>query len=503
MNRSRRFFLRHPTYIAFRLLFFSVPLFAWAEEFTSTSFRLLDPVIAPSGFGTSTDYELRGSISEPALGASAIANFRLNPGFLLYPFVSVPVVSAVSGNNKVALSWTEAEGFLGLEPSGYSIGQSLSSGGPYTYAPININITFSNRTGLTNGTTYYFVLVVEDAFGNPVATSSEVSRTPVAPVAVTPSANRITIQSNAEYAITIPSGVNDAKIDVSGITAVSGATTTAVVSGAMNLNAETEIGHVDVDFPEGVSIRGPSGTWDGTINAPQVQSNSSVTPTPDAGKIASVTAAIEIGAGDVPLTFDKAVRILIADQAGAFVGYSRSDIFTPIADICSSDSQEVADALPDGDNCTIDVGSDLVIWTKHFTVFVTYTQESTISDSDADSESGGGKRSGEGGIIGSLLANPTNHISSELDDFSNPHPDAPWGTAQSFFIPSFEPAETIALPNNETPPEKSAAPSRLPTRKESEAPPSYQSELILAILAIISIVFLMQTKKPSSPLDNR
>jgi len=40
-------------------------------------------------------------------------------------------------------------------------------------------VTSSTRTGLTNGTPYYFVVIPKDAFGNRIATSSEVSSTPV------------------------------------------------------------------------------------------------------------------------------------------------------------------------------------------------------------------------------------------------------------------------------------------------------------------------------------
>ncbi|MEK7514216.1 MAG: dockerin type I domain-containing protein, partial [Patescibacteria group bacterium] len=36
----------------------------------------------------------------------------------------------------------------------------------------------STRTGLTNGTLYYFVIVVNDFFGNRIATSTQVSATP-------------------------------------------------------------------------------------------------------------------------------------------------------------------------------------------------------------------------------------------------------------------------------------------------------------------------------------
>ena len=53
--------------------------------------------------------------------------------------------------------------------------------------------------------------------------------------------------------------------------------------------------------------------------------------------------------------------------------------------------------VADGD-CKIDVGSDLVIWTKHFTSFATYTQSSTLSSSS------GGSGGGGPGPIGAIAA---------------------------------------------------------------------------------------------------
>lgn len=132
-------------------------------------------------YSTSTSYQLFGAISQTSIGTSTAESFNLNAGFLYFPFVSTPVVAATAGNGQVSLSWTEATGFLGWTVSGYNVGQSTNSGGPYSYSSSLGNVRSSTRTGLTNGTTYYFIVRVEDAFGNSIATSTEVSATPVAP----------------------------------------------------------------------------------------------------------------------------------------------------------------------------------------------------------------------------------------------------------------------------------------------------------------------------------
>lgn len=116
-----------------------------------------------------------------SIGTSTSLSFGNNAGFLYFPFASSPIVSASAGNGQVTLSWTASQGALGWNVSGYNVGKSTVSGGPYSYSSSLGNITSSTRTGLTNGTTYYFVVRAEDIFGNSVATSSQVYSVPAEP----------------------------------------------------------------------------------------------------------------------------------------------------------------------------------------------------------------------------------------------------------------------------------------------------------------------------------
>ena len=60
------------------------------------------------------------------------------------------------------------------------------------------------------------------------------------------------------------------------------------------------------------------------------------------------------------------MRILLPGQAGKRAGYSRPGTdFTEITSTCAADSQAAGDALATDGECKIDVGGDLVIWTKH------------------------------------------------------------------------------------------------------------------------------------------
>ncbi len=155
--------------------------FVQAQEFTSANYKSNDSAIYSGGYGTSTNFQVFGVLGQISAGTSTSpTSFGNNAGFLFFPFASSPVVSATAGNASVALSWTASTGFVGWTVSTYAVGQATISGGPYAYSSVGA-VTSSNRTGLSNGTTYYFVIVARDTFGNNIATSTQVSATPVAP----------------------------------------------------------------------------------------------------------------------------------------------------------------------------------------------------------------------------------------------------------------------------------------------------------------------------------
>ncbi|OYT42412.1 MAG: hypothetical protein B6U78_01240 [Candidatus Aenigmarchaeota archaeon ex4484_224] len=188
----------------------------------------------------------------------------------------------------------------------------------------------------------------------------------------------IIIPSNNPAAnITVPSNVTNVTLNLAPILSKTSETANATLTGSLSINTSTPIGNVLVQIPSGVTISG-NASWNGTINLPRFKGTipsvplSSLPVSP--GYTPTVTSVIEIGFGDVELVFDKAVRILIPGKAGQRVGYSRGGTFTEITTICYEDSQNAGNGLPVGGDCKIDVGPDLVVWTKHFTEFVTYTE---------------------------------------------------------------------------------------------------------------------------------
>jgi fibronectin type 3 domain-containing protein len=83
-------------------------------------------------------------------------------------------LAATAGNAQVSLSWNASTG-----ATSYNVKRSTTSGGPYTTvaSPTATNYT---DTGLTNGTTYYYVVSAVNSAGES-ANSTEVSATPTAP----------------------------------------------------------------------------------------------------------------------------------------------------------------------------------------------------------------------------------------------------------------------------------------------------------------------------------
>lgn len=147
-----------------------------AEEFTSDSFIVRDPITGEEGGrSTSTNFELFDISSQIQQGESTSTGFLQRAGFLYFPIASIPSATATPGNGEVALTWTASVGIL-ANITNYEVGISTTAGGPYTFESVGDVLAFT-KTGLTNGTTYYFV--IRSLAGTLVlAKSTEVSAAP-------------------------------------------------------------------------------------------------------------------------------------------------------------------------------------------------------------------------------------------------------------------------------------------------------------------------------------
>ncbi|MBR9705967.1 hypothetical protein GOV14_02960 [Candidatus Pacearchaeota archaeon] len=196
-------------------------------------------------------------------------------------------------------------------------------------------------------------------------------------------------QNNNASNITTSLGVENVSLNVSSMVTTSGNISNATLNGTINIISNLSSGLITMLVPEEITISGNS-SWEGIINLPTPKQTTSVTVTPDSGYSATVSKVIEIGPEDIELTFDKAIRILFEGETGKLIGYSREGTFTKILSTCLADNQSVGDALSDGGNCKINVGDDLVIWTKHFTKFAIYTQTIILTSTEPSGSPGGG-----------------------------------------------------------------------------------------------------------------
>jgi hypothetical protein len=131
----------------------------------------------------------------------------------------------------------------------------------------------------------------------------------------------------------------------------------------------------NIVIPASTVVTSSDITWNGIMFAPKV---TTVSLPETSGQSKVLSSAMELGFAGAHLSFDQGVRILMPGQAGKRVGYMvASETFTEITNTCLSDDQAVGNALASNSECKIDVGQNLVIWTKHFTTFATYTQTVT------------------------------------------------------------------------------------------------------------------------------
>ena len=165
----------------------------------------------------------------------------------------------------------------------------------------------------------------------------------------------------ADAAMTIPATAS----------ALGGSTPTMTFGAVPPMAITTSSGIVKVDIPTGLTVTGPAG-WDGIVSLPVPTSTFVITPDP--GHTFTPIEAISIGAGDTHLTLDQPVKLDFVNQAGKQAGWSQAGVFHKITAVCDS---ATAPTLSLGADCKINVGADLIVWTKHFTAFVVYTDTTT------------------------------------------------------------------------------------------------------------------------------
>lgn len=148
-----------------------------------------------------------------------------------------------------------------------------------------------------------------------------------------------------------------------------------------NIIPEMEIhtGNLDVYIQQGAFSTDLPG-WDKSMMAPRVTSFLF-----NDGEDYTTIKAIETGISGSRMTFEKAIKIVLKGEAGNKVGFVEGDgKLKEITNVCESNDQTWANSnLPAGGECKIESGSDMIVWTKHFTKFVTYTKSEPVKESSS------------------------------------------------------------------------------------------------------------------------
>jgi len=98
-------------------------------------------------------------------------------------------LTATAGNAQVSLSWTASAG-----ATTYNVKRATVTGGPYTTIATGVTVTSFTDTGLTNGTTYFYVVSAVNANGESPnsnqASATPQAAAPAAPTGLTASAGK-------------------------------------------------------------------------------------------------------------------------------------------------------------------------------------------------------------------------------------------------------------------------------------------------------------------------
>lgn len=243
-------------------------------------------------------------------------------------------------------------------------------------------------TGLTADTGYSFTAVAKNGDGLLSSTSTAVTlyTAPastaqlVSDAAITFTADQPTAVIDGDegdntaslQTVTIPSTVPDEQQTVLDLGRL-------VSNGAVATNNQITITkdstNDDRDFsvviPAGTTITADDNNWNGQMIMPTVRANT-VVDVPG-GDIGAVQQVVEIGLTGSRLTFDNAVKIVLPGQAGRIPAFQR-DGENAVRIETECDDVDAPTNVVAGGDCFIEFGEDLIIWTRHFTKFFSYTR---------------------------------------------------------------------------------------------------------------------------------
>ena len=250
-----------------------------------------------------------------------------------------------------------------------------------------------NETNLTSGTYSYYY------WTNDTSNNTWTSATSSFTIRALETYEEVINESDFEVPVNVTNVIVDELQNVS-IPSGSTATVTLDLSNTVsngevtldnpvNLKREGSTVNYSVEIPAGTKLNASS-SWDGKLIMPEVDTSVSATEAPS-GKNGTVDLTLKVGSDDVEISFDKPVKILLQGQANKSAAWKRgSSALTEITTTCDSATNPTNINSVNPRICKVNSGSDLVIWTYHFTTFASGTWSTTPST--PTSSGGGGSR---------------------------------------------------------------------------------------------------------------
>lgn len=249
--------------------------------------------------------------------------------------------------------------------------------------------------------------------------------------------------SNTGAAIAIDLTVGDVKVQASTSAAI-GSGQTKIEANLPMINASLRASNGDeiatIQIPDKAKVTTTNTSWDGTIQLPTVKQNNGVTI-----KNGTPNIVIEIGSNLAQLNLDKPARLVLSGMAGKNFAF-KSPGETSVTAITYEMSSDDGNTLGVNEVGYLIQGSDAVLWTKHFTQFIAYTDNNTSGEGGSgtapvvptiyDFVVDGDDISEEKGFTLQEIKNMSGKVTLAYDSLNN------FGTRQTFSFTGI-PVETV------------------------------------------------------------
>jgi len=405
--------------------------------------------------GTLTIYRDGTAITNGAASLLAVSYYRYDfnvTGNQNYTNTSTTLFANVTvGTPSLHLYFNGVEGNLST-----TYGTKINVTGTGSDTQLTYNL-YKNGTSITNpeilsnrsyGTNYTYIFNTSGNANYSVANASYVLEvllgtgqdlTDSTNITVTNTTTEIVLQNSSLSQILLNSSiVSTTPVNIS-FGLLLDPSTGSVSLGANNFTMSREVAGTTytLDIPANTTLTGGS-AWDGKFTLPTLGTPSSFTAPSGSADL------VVIAGSNVEINLSAPAKMVLTGMAGKSAAWSRAGTLTAIDTTCDDPLTPTnINRTTDPRICAITSGSDLIVWTYHFTNFAAYTPSSGTSSSSSGSGGGGGSTT------------PT--VASPTYATENPAPK---------LSPVTKPAETPQAAPIEVP--VSAAPTEVPAPVEEK-----------------------------------